>query len=258
HEQAALINREFYEEARLEIGDWITFSVGRKDIDFIVAGIIDYWPTIYPESFPLLVGNLDYFQSQYIIEPYDVWLSLEEDASIQLIIDELQKNNIWVTRVVNTSNQIIEGKRDPQRMGIFGILSIGFVVAVIITVMGFFLYNFLSLRKRLLEFGVMRAIGLSISQLISILTLEQVLTVGIGFVLGTIYGITASRVFMPFLQISQNLEGIVPGFRIVIQKGDIRNILIILGGTLVIGLVFLGVILVRLKLHEAIKLGEEA
>lgn len=104
----------------------------------------------------------------------------------------------------------------------------------------------------------MRAIGLSISQLISILTLEQVLTVGIGFVLGTIYGITASRVFMPFLQISQNLEGIVPGFRIVIQKGDIRNILIILGGTLVIGLVFLGVILVRLKLHEAIKLGEEA
>ncbi|NLM96155.1 MAG: hypothetical protein GX175_00805, partial [Halanaerobiaceae bacterium] len=33
-EQAALINREFYEGARLELGDWITFGVGRKDIDF--------------------------------------------------------------------------------------------------------------------------------------------------------------------------------------------------------------------------------
>lgn len=258
HEQAALINGDFFEEAQLEIGDWITFGVGRRSIEFFVAGIIDYWPTIYPESFPVLIGNLDYFQAQYIIEPYDVWLSLEEDASIQLIINELRENDIWVTRVVDTPKQIIEGKRDPQRMGIFGILSIGFVVAVLITVMGFFLYNFLSLKKRLLEFGVMRAIGLSITQLISILTLEQVLTVGIGFVLGTIYGITASRVFMPFLQMSQNLEGIVPGFRIVIQKGDIRNILIILGGTLVIGLVFLSVFLVRLKLHEAIKLGEEA
>ncbi|MFP4015759.1 MAG: FtsX-like permease family protein [Halanaerobiales bacterium] len=253
----ALVNREFYEENELSPGDWVSFNLGTQSVDFFVAGVVDLWPSIYPRSFPLIIGNLSYVQQQYIIEPYDVWLRLEENASLQAITDELQENNIWVTNIQDSRTEIIEGRREPQRMGLYGMLSIGFVVAVLITVMGFFLYNFLSLKSRILQFGVMRAIGLSISQLISILCLEQFLTVGIGFMLGTTFGIIASRVFLPFLQISQNLEGVVPGFRIVVQRSDIINILIILGGTLIIGLVFLGFILVKLKLHEAIKLGEE-
>jgi len=257
YEFAVLVDRGFYEDTGLETGDWLSFRVGFEDIDFFIAGVVDYWPTIYPSSFPLLIGNLAYVQSQYIIEPYNVWLDLEENASLQLIIDELRDEGIWVTGVKDSRNKIIEGKNDPQRMGIFGILSISFVMAVLITVMGFFLYNFLSLKKRMLEFGVMRAIGLSISQLISILSLEQFFMVGFGFGLGTLFGVLASRIFLPFLQISQNLEGVVPGFRIVVQKGDIANILIILGGTLIIGLLILGFILLKLKLHEAIKLGEE-
>jgi Predicted permease. len=103
----------------------------------------------------------------------------------------------------------------------------------------------------------MRAIGLSISQLITILSLEQFLTVGAGFSLGTLFGVIVSQVFLPFLQVSQNLDGVVPGFRIIVQRSDISNILIILGISLVIGLLILAFILIRLKLHEAIKLGEE-
>ena len=180
---------------------------------------------------------------------------MEEDASLQLIVDELREEGIWVTSVKDVRTRLVEGRRDPERMGIFGILSISFVVAVLITVMGFFLYNFLSLRKRVLEFGVMRAIGLSISQLITILSLEQFLTVGAGFSLGTLFGVIVSQVFLPFLQVSQNLDGVVPGFRIIVQRSDISNILIILGISLVIGLLILAFILIRLKLHEAYQTG---
>ena len=257
YEDAVLVNREFFERHRLKLGDWVSYRIGFSTIDFFVAGVIDYWPTVYPANFPLLVGNLDYVQAQYIIEPYNVWLALEDDASLQTIVDELREEGIYVTNVKDVRNRLVEGRRNPERMGIFGILSISFVVAVLITVMGFFLYNFLSLRKRMLEFGVMRAIGLSISQLISILSMEQFLTVGFGFGLGTIYGVIVSRVFLPFLQISQNLEGVVPGFRTVIQRSDISSILIILGISLIIGLLILAFILIKLKLHEAIKLGEE-
>ncbi|MGB4177144.1 MAG: ABC transporter permease [Halanaerobiales bacterium] len=203
------------------------------------------------------MANLDFVQAQYIIEPYNVWLSLEEDASLQAIVDELTEEGIYVTNIKDVRNRLVEGRRNPERMGIFGILSISFAVAVLITVMGFFLYNFLSLRKRMLEFGVMRAIGLSISQLVTILSLEQFLTVSFGFGLGTLFGVIVSQIFLPFLQVSQNLEGVVPGFRIVIQRSDIGNILIILGISLIIGLLILAFILIKLKLHEAIKLGEE-
>ncbi|MEJ6951060.1 FtsX-like permease family protein [Natronospora cellulosivora (SeqCode)] len=257
HSSAALVDRDFYEEEQLSIGDWIRFNLGGQDIEIFIAGVIDLWPTVYPNQFPLIVANLNHVQQQYIIEPYQVWLRLEDGAEIQTIVDHLLEENIYVSSVSDTRRKIIENRRDPQRMGLFGILSIGFVVAVLITVLGFFLYNFLSLKNRLLQFGVMRAIGLSLKQLIIMLSLEQFLTVGIGFALGTIFGVIVSRTFLPFLQLSQNLEGVVPGFKIIVDRSDVFNILIIIGGTLIIGLIFLAMILVKLKLHDAIKLGEE-
>jgi putative ABC transport system permease protein len=257
HRAAALVNREFYEENEFDPGDWITLRVGDKQVDFFIAGVIDLWPTIYPREFPLVVANLDYIQSQYIIEPYSVWLNLKEDANLQTIVDKLSEDGIYVVSIKDTQNEIIEGRREPQRMGLYGMLSIGFIVAVLITVLGFFLYNFLSLKKRMVQFGIMRSIGLSVTQLIAILSLEQLLSVGIAFGLGTVFGVITSRIFLPFLQISENIGGVVPDFRIIIQEGDIMKILIILGGTLVIGLIILGVILTKLKLHEAIQLGED-
>lgn len=255
--EAALVDREFFEENNLERGEWITLSDEGEQIEFYVAGIIDLWPTIYPDDFPLVVGNLDYIQSQFILQPYEIWLDVEKNTDLQTIVDELSEESIFVSNIQDTSSEIIEGRRDPQRMGLYGMLSIGFIVAVLITVLGFFLYNFLSIKKRLLNFGIMRSIGLSLKQLISILALEQILSVGIAFVLGTVFGIVTSRIFLPFLQISEELADTIPGFRPVVETGDILKILVILGGTLVIGLVVLGIIFTKLKLHEAIQLGEE-
>ncbi|MFW6264986.1 MAG: FtsX-like permease family protein, partial [Bacillota bacterium] len=157
---AVLVDREFFEDEELALGDWVRLNLGGQNIEFFVAGVVDLWPTIYPDQFPLLIGNLNYVQQQYIIEPYEVWLNLEDDAELQLIVDSLAEENIYVSNISDARTKIIENRRDPQRMGLFGILSIGFIVAVLITVLGFFLYNFLSLKSRLLQFGVMRAIGL--------------------------------------------------------------------------------------------------
>ena len=48
--------------------------------------------------------------------------------------------------------KLIEGIRDPQRMGLNGMLSTGFLVSALMTIMGFLLYTFLSLRNRMLQF----------------------------------------------------------------------------------------------------------
>jgi len=255
--EGALVSRKFFQENNLELGDWVTIEVGRQGIDFFLAGVVDLWPTVYPDEFPLIVGNLDYVQAKYIIEPYNVWLRLKPDATLAPIVESLREKGVWVVGVEDTRTKLIEGRRAPQRMGLFGMLSIGFVVAVLITVIGFFLYTFLSLRSRMLQFGVLRAIGLSVPQLIAMLTLEQLLSVGIAFVLGAVFGVFASRAFLPFMQISQNISGVVPDFLVVVQKGDVLKILTVLGGTLLVGLVGLGVALSRMRLHQAIKLGEE-
>ena len=66
------------------------------------------------------------------------------------------------------------GRTDPQRTGLFGALTVGFAVAALLTVLGFFLYSFLSFERRLLQMGILRAMGLSIGQLFGLLIFEQV------------------------------------------------------------------------------------
>ncbi len=231
--------------------------MGSQDIDFYVVGVVDYWPTLYPDEQPFGIVNLNYLQEEYIIQPYSVWLKVNEKARLSEIVETLREHGVWVIGVDDVRGMLIEGRRDPQKMGLFGMLSIGFLVAVAISLMGFFFYTFLSLRQRFLQFGILRAIGLSIGQLVAMLFIEQVLSVGVAVAAGTVLGGWASRLFLPFTKVSADLTGSVPEFLIVISGSDLSKIYLTLGGMLLFGLIGLVVILSRMRLHQAVKLGEE-
>lgn len=257
--EGVLLSREFMEENQLKAGDWVSLAIQRQPVEFFVLGAVDFWPTLYPtKEKPFFVANLNYVQQQYVLEPYNVWLKLEKGASLQAVVDQLREQGVYVIDLKDARAALIEGRRSPQRMGLFGILSIGFVVSVLVTIMGFFLYTFLSLRNRILQFGVLRAMGLSVWQLVTMLALELLLTVGLGLGVGTTLGSWASRLFLPFLQLSADAAGAaVPPFLVVVEPSDLFKIYVVLGSMLVIGLLALGVILSRLRLHQAVKLGEE-
>jgi putative ABC transport system permease protein len=150
-----------------------------------------------------------------------------------------------------------QGRTDPQRTGLFGILTVGFAVAALLTVLGFFLYSFLSFEKRLLQMGILRAMGLSIRQLFGLLIFEQVYLIALGLVFGTGLGIAAGNLFIPFLQVSSDAKGRTPPFVIETAWTDIGRIYVVLGLMLVIGLVSTIWLISRMKLYQTVKLGEE-
>lgn len=172
-------------------------------------------------------------------------------------VEELREQGIWVSATTDSRMQIIEGRREPHRMGFFGILSIGFLVSVAVTIMGFFLYTFLSLRARMLHFGVLRAIGLSVRQLISMLALEQIFSLGLGLVVDTVFGRLISNVFLPFLEQTSEFKEAIPSFTIVIASQDLQKIYVVLLSMLLIGVLALAVVLFRMRLAQAVKMGEE-
>jgi len=257
HHEGVLVSRELVDRYGVRLGDWVSVSLGSQEIDFYVIGVVDYWPTLYPDEQPFGIANLNYLQEEYVIQPYDVWLKVDETARLSEIVTALRDHGVWVIGVDDVRGMLIEGRRDPQRMGLFGMLSIGFLVAVAISLMGFFFYTFLSLRQRFLQFGILRAIGLSIGQLVGMLFIEQVLSVGAAVAMGTVLGGWASRLFLPFTKVSADLTGSVPEFMIVISGSDLGKIYLTLGGMLFFGLIGLVVILSRMRLHQAVKLGEE-
>lgn len=252
-----LVPKKAAKEAGLQPGDWIGVRLGREDIDFMIVGTLDYWPTIYEENMPFLIANLNYVQQSTTLQPYDVWLRVTPEFCLQQAVDQLREEGIWVINIEDVKRELIKGRREPQRMGLYGMLSTGFIVAVVITVMGFFLHTFLSLRGRLLQFGVLRTIGLSVWQLIAMLSLEQLLSVGLGVLIGIAIGQMASSLFLPFVQLGTDLGGGIPPFIVVTDPTDTVKIVGILGGMLLIGLIALAVVLSRMRLHQAVKLGEE-
>lgn len=257
YNEGALVSRQFLEENQLQPGDWLTLQMKNQPIDVFIAGAIDYWPTLYPNKGPMVIVNLTHVQQSTNLEPYAIWLKMEKGAPLDPIIEALREKNIWVGSTTDSRMQIIEGRREPHRMGFFGILSIGFLVSVVVTIMGFFLFTFLSLRARMLHFGVLRAIGLSVRQLLTMLALEQLLSLGLGLVVGTVLGRFVSSTFLPFLEQNAQFKEAIPKFIIVVEQADLLKIYVVLLSMLLAGIIGLAAVLFRMRLAQAVKLGEE-
>lgn len=241
----------------MELGETITLQLHRQKIDFIVIGAVEYWPTLYGDQQNFIITQLDYVTSQSSIVPYDIWVKLNPGAKLTPGLLHLQENKIELLSVSDTRSQLALSRRDPEKMGIYGIISIGFCVAVMIMVVGFLLYTFITIRNRFLQFGVLRAIGMSLQQLIGTLCLELLWSVGVGLGVGTILGHTISKAFVPFMKSTASLAGDIPPFLVIISGKDIGTIYSILLPVLLAALFGLALTLARLQVHQAVKLGEE-
>jgi putative ABC transport system permease protein len=256
--QGVFVSGSLIKNGFLKIGDTLTTRMNRGVIDWVVAGGLDYWPTLYENDKTFLIANLDYVTAQTGIRPYNIWMRLKPAAKVSPIMEALSRQSILATPVKDTRNELILARRDPRQMGLYGIMSIGFCIAVLVTVIGYVLYTFISLQKRLLQFGVMRAMGLSLRQLIGILGLEQLWSAGIGLAMGTLIGQTISWFFVPFLRTATAMTGKIPPFQVIISGIDIITIYSILLPILILALTGLAFSLARQQIHQAVKLGEES
>ena len=120
------------------------------------------------------------------------------------------------------------------------------------------MYSIFSFRQRFIQLGVLQAIGLSIGQLVAFLTGELLVLILTGAAAGTGLGVWASRLFIPFLQVRAGDNSQIPPFVIQIAWESIDQIYLVFGGMLLVGVIVMTVLLVRMRVFEAIKLGEVA
>ena len=252
-----LVDRRLADAYHLQIGDQISVSFKGQNVDFTVAGILQYFPTLYPDSGRFLVANIDYLFAQLGSQPYDVWLKLKPGASATSIVDQLKARDVPVVRFESLSQVMADKQRDTTRLGTFGILSIGFIVAALLTVLSVLLHSYLSFRRRMQQLGLMRAIGLSTRQLTTLYLVEQGLLLALGAAAGTLLGYLASVLFIPFLQIRMEQQSAVPPFVVLTSWGDIAKLYLVLVVFLAFALPFSLSLLKRIRIHDAIKLGEE-
>ncbi len=257
-EQAILVEQSFLDQYQLHVGDTVSLMFDTTPVDFYIADTIVDFPMLYPDQGYIFVANLSYIYDQIGLSPYQVGFKLEPDARASDVVDALRANGVKVINIENSRIDVNTGRLDPQRTGLFGVLSIGFAVAALLTVLGFFLYSFLSFERRLLQMGILRAMGLTVRQLFGLLMFEQVYLILLGVVVGTALGVYAGKLFIPFFQISTGFQNAIPPFVVETAWQDVLRIYVILGVMLAIGLASTAVLIARMKLYRTVKLGEES
>lgn len=257
YEQAVIVPGGFAAKYQLKTGDLLSIAIQQQMTEFVVVGIVPYWPSQYPDETPFFVANLDYIYDQAPLIPYEVWLKMKPGAKLAPAIAALQQKKIGIASVKDVRNELIAQKKHPARGGVFGILSLGFLVSAFVSLIGYVLYWFYHLSVRVVQFGVLRAMGLTRRQLTRMLFLEQLCTTGLSVALGIALGKLAGYLYLPFLQISENVRTQVPPFRIVFDSKDTMQLYVIVIVMMLIGAALLTAHIRKLKVHDAVKLGEE-
>ncbi len=264
--EGVLVPRSFMGQHALTVGDTIRVTVKvygqNAEMDMKVVGGFDLFPTWYPgdeEEGPLLVGNLDHLFEQAGGQfPYDVWLKTDPTVDYNQVVRGVGDLRLGVLNWEAALLKVYQEQRRPERQGLFGLLSVGFGAAALLTVLGFLLYALFSFRRRFIELGMLRAIGLSAWQMTMFLAWELAFLIITGLVVGTGLGAWASELFIPYLQVGSGPSARIPPFLVQIAWPAIFRIYALFGLLFIVALVVLAVALLRMKIFQAVKLGETA
>ena len=236
-------------------------------MNFYVLAFVDHWPSFAPFSEDstgmtggrdhFIAANLEYIFSQVPRHPYNVWIQKSPGVSDAEIYDQLEKMEIPFRSIESVTDHLTKSKNDPVIQGTNGAMSLGFIIAMVICAMGFLIYWILSINSRMLQFGIMRAMGFTRWKILRMLIYEQILVSGTAFFTGMIIGNLAVIFYVPlFSLLYTGNEHNVP-FKIFLSSDDSLIIYTIFGVAILCCLMILGNILRRINIAKVIKFGED-
>ena len=260
HPNGALVSRDLLGNG-LQVGDALPATLriygDQREVRFRIVAAIDLWPGFYPQDGPIVVVNLNYiFDEMGGQYPYDVWITRDPLLPIDEVVSSVRRLGIPVIDTLDAATLIAREQARPQRQGLFGVLTIGFLTAGTLTLLGFLVAGFITARRRAIELGMLRALGLSGFGVAVALVLEQLLLIGAGLATGSGIGAVAALLIVPSMQVGVGPYPGVPAYPPRLAWESMTGIYAAFGVTLAFALLALGVALVRIRLFQAVKLGD--
>lgn len=269
----AIISRNFAETAGLKIGSSV--SVYRTDelvqsmelLTLKVVSIVDAWPgyenkiqtigddgkTTYKDQY-LVVTNFDTALRTYDVEPYQIWINSDNN---DFIYDFANEKNLTYELFIDSQQQSDDVKEQPFFQVTSGMLTITFFVVLILSMIGFLIYWITSIKSRELIFGIYRAMGMSMKEIIRMLVVEHIFGSLLPIVAGIMVGILSARMFVPLIQLAYSPTYSTLETLIITSASDMINLGLCVLIMLVICFTIIGRLLSHMKITQALKLGED-
>jgi len=200
----------------LRVGDALRLYVNvfgqEVPLRLTIAGSFELFPAWNPRFGQLFVGNLDYLHRQVGSElPATIWLALAPGSDRGQVRAALRRLNPYSVVVWPSADEVIAEQERPERQGLIGIFSVGFVAITLFAMLGFFLHAANSWQRRTIELAVLRTLGSSSWQVVSFLIWEMLFLMACGLAVGAGLGVLGSRLWIPYYRVGGgSLSAILP------------------------------------------------
>ena len=261
-----LATESFLRDTGHALGEEFDVSVAGRRIPVTVIDAIDYFPTLDTINERYLIADLVSLSRYANLEttvgefrPNEVWLSTNGNEAQRIeLLDTLAQNEPFsLSFVHDRAESLAQSQVDPLvNAGWRALLFMVFAAVLILSGLGFLVHTYVSFRSREVQFALMRTIGISMRQLVTLVWLEQVLVIGAGMALGTWMGGRLGAIVMPYLGHDDQGGQVLPPYIVQVDWGTLA--ITYAAMALVFTLIIAGVIwfIQRISLHRVLRLGE--
>jgi putative ABC transport system permease protein len=261
----ALASRYFMERTGLKLGGEVELVFGKLLMPVTIQGVVDYFPTMYNNDAGYIIVNQEHLfyyagmTSERATQstPTEAWLTLtkEPQARAEAQAAFLDRYGIPAGQIVDSQAILEEIRTDPVvRAGGSGILLVALIAAFAILAIGFALTLYLGGQARTVEVSVMRAVGISPRQLLTMISLEYLLIAAIGLIIGTVAGLRISETMLSFLNVTSDGSKVIPGFALVTRWDTVAIAFAAVGLAFLAGVLALAGYFLRLPVSRVIRL----
>jgi putative ABC transport system permease protein len=257
-------SQSFLDSTKIAQNEVSHISISGQYMFITVAEVIDYFPSLDPESKGFVLVNLDRLlnvrnrQVGTSIYPNEVWLTLTDDVELrESVIDAIDGGSLGAKYLYDKDDMIADLKNDPLAGAAWGgVLLIAFLGVIFVSSLGFIVYSYLSAQKRQLDFAILKTLGFSLRQIIGLVCLEQLFIIVAGISLGTITGERLNYIMMPFLQLTEEGARVLPPFILTVNWGTIGIAYGILFTAFIITISLVILFFSRVAIHDILRRGD--
>lgn len=218
----AIVDETTISKLLLHVGSLFTINVSDvspSTLQCVIVGVVEHIPTINhlitsTASGSVLVDYTTYLQA-YMQEAKkantqpalstsptisQLWLHTKGDAaSLASVRTALEQPIYSITNLVDRRLLLATQQADPLYLVLTSMLNLGTVTALLLALVGTLFASWLSVRSRLLNFVMLRALGGTSRQAVGIFAWEQAIVYGTGILLGGIFGVMLIKTVIPEL-----------------------------------------------------------
>ncbi|HEX9854101.1 MAG TPA: FtsX-like permease family protein [Acidimicrobiia bacterium] len=248
-----LLDAEAAANAGLEVGESAAFSVEGTVFDAELAGLVGPVPTVTDRRFQgtmvfdidamnmLLNGEATWSYNttpRRVTAPQELWVRTDDaDAAARRVSGQLPPSES-PDEVITIAGAEAQFSSRPVQVGLVAILFVGAATSIALALFGVTGYVLLAVARRAREMGVLRALGLGRSSVAATFAVEQLVVLGLGAVIGIAGGIALMKAMLPFLQLGETAEDIVPPIILSIDWIVLLGYVAFVGALLIVSVVW--------------------